>query len=61
MLDDRAHAAGAGAALAALARIGERLLLGALADRHALQADGEPRAFIITNIAARPRFSSPTR
>ncbi len=43
MLDDRAHAAGAGAALAAFARISERLLIGLLADRHALQADAEPR------------------
>ena len=47
MLDDRAHAgAAAGAApLPALARVGEGALIQRLlADRHALHADGEPRA-----------------
>ena len=44
-LDDRGHAVAAfgAAALAALAGVVERLLIGALADRHALRADREPR------------------
>ncbi len=49
------------AALAAFARVGERLLIGPLADRHALRPTPSRAAFIITNMAARPRFSSPTR
>ena len=48
------------AALPALARVGERLLIGPLGDRDALRADASRAAFIITNMAARPRFSSPT-
>ena len=45
MRDDRARAGSraGGAALLALARIGERLLRRALGDRDALQADREPR------------------
>src|SRR5262245_5885295 len=45
MRDDRARTRlrAAGAALLALARIGERLLRRALGDRHALQRDREPR------------------
>ena len=58
MIDD---ALPAGAALLALARIGERLLRRALGDRHALQADREPRRFIIVNMQAMPLCSSPMR
>jgi len=63
MLDDRAHAAPdrAGAALAAFARVGERLLIGLLAIATPCKPTPSLAAFIITNIAARPRFSSPTR
>ena len=48
-------------ALQPLARIGQRPLVGALGDRHALEADAEARAFIMMNMYARPLFSSPTR
>ena len=54
-------AAAPGAALLAVAGIGERMLIGALGDGDALQADASRALFIITNIAARPRFSWPTR
>ena len=61
VLDDRAHAVAVGpAALAALPGKSQRLLIGALADRHTLRPDCSRAAFIITNIAARPRFSAPT-
>ncbi len=45
MRDDRAHAVmhAGGPALLAVARIGQRLLRGALGDRDALQADAQPR------------------
>ena len=63
MLDDRARAVrrAGRAALPALARIGERLLGRALGDGDALQRRPTRRAsFIIVNMQARPRFSSPT-
>ena len=46
MFDDRAHlgVAVGPASLAPVARIGERLLQGAIGDADALHADGEPRA-----------------
>ncbi len=45
VLDDRGHpvAAFRPPALAALARVSQRLLIGAVADRHALRPDREPR------------------
>ena len=39
----------------------QRLLIGALGDGDALHADQRRAMFIIVNMYARPRFSSPTR